>query len=954
MAKVIKTYTNRNRLIKHYEVPHSTLHKLYTHLDPLIKANSKDLQQRGVPKDVADWASKIKNQNIQSAYIRAYFKDPSIHTEQNMAKISHMDGMTNISDDFKNIEFDKNDSIDGIFNKFDTAERRWQNSDAGAKKIKPDKQTHKVIDLGNGMAWVKLDRPTCLKEGKAVGHCGNTADPHHNDKIYSLRKIHNIGGVEYHEPMLTFINNSGWLGEMKGKANSKPDKKYHEAIAELLKHESVKGLCGAENAQQSDFHFDDLDDELKKEILEKNKNLVDIRSGFFNDKQKEEAIKTAPRDVRKYHSTIAEIEKTNTTNKNINSGKWKISNLAPEDLKYASENEKFSKSDFERMLNYACDPWQGGVSDLNLVNKINTNKHLSEDHINPENKNMFENPNFIQIFAKKFNKDSIDKIVNNLDSDKIKKMGLANVDFLFHELARNKNLTNDHVSQLTKISKNKDESFGARMVYHLWNKINEEDRLHFAEHHPIEVSEKWNKLRPKEKNIIIQRAPQTAVQNWDSLDAQERDLAVKTAPYLTYSYWNQLTDEQKDYSVKNAPQKSVENWGQLTNEQRDHIAQNAPYLVTKFWNHEATTPYHKNIIFEKDPYNVASNYLNDLSHEQKKFAFQTYPVIANKYWSGLTSEQKDHTIVNNPDFMPNSHWNQLNDEQKNHVIQKAPNKAIANWGTLSDKLKDHLVINHPTDVFLNSWYRLNDQHKNYLIDNHGESISNILKNKQLGSRIKLNENEHARLNAGLKSPSDIPKGDTTAMANTTPKLEKSCTCIRCGKQEQTLKKNRCAKCHDNFIEILIKACPRCGSASKNKSNPAGRCSSCLSKLKADKKTPGHWQRAQTKADDALRRQDGKNGTASKKSSGRGSRSEIVNKIKSAEKKTGKKLSPDRVDNSKGYASSNVRAVPEELNRGRHKVDPKKLANWRKRLNKSKLDLDDFESILEIVNSLIEQ
>lgn len=138
-------------------------------------------------------------------------------------------------------------------------------------------------------------------------------------------------------------------------------------------------------------------------------------------------------------------------------------------------------------------------------------------------------------------------------------------------------------------------------------------------------------------------------------------------------------------------------------------------------------------------------------------------------------------------------------------------------------------------------------------------------------------------------------------------------------------------------------CVRCGNPVSTK---GGRCASCLKKLRAAKKTPGHWQRSQTKADDALRRQDGKNGTASHKSSSRGSRKEIVDKIQRAEKKTGQKLSPDRKDNSKGYASSNTRAVPEKLNRGRHKVDSKKLSEWHKRLKKSDIDIDNFITYLK--------
>lgn len=150
---------------------------------------------------------------------------------------------------------------------------------------------------------------------------------------------------------------------------------------------------------------------------------------------------------------------------------------------------------------------------------------------------------------------------------------------------------------------------------------------------------------------------------------------------------------------------------------------------------------------------------------------------------------------------------------------------------------------------------------------------------------------------------------------------------------------------DDELEELIKSCPRCGGKSANASNPSGRCSSCLKKLASNKKKVGHYLHEHKVADDALRRQNGKNGTASKKSSGRGSRKEIISKVKSAEKKHGQVLSPDRKDNSKGYGSSNVRMVPPELNRGRHHVDGKKLKAWQKRLKKSDVSYEELHTFL---------
>lgn len=147
-------------------------------------------------------------------------------------------------------------------------------------------------------------------------------------------------------------------------------------------------------------------------------------------------------------------------------------------------------------------------------------------------------------------------------------------------------------------------------------------------------------------------------------------------------------------------------------------------------------------------------------------------------------------------------------------------------------------------------------------------------------------------------------------------------------------------------ETLEKKCPRCGKPSANPKNPKGRCKECLAELRRAKKTPGHYIRAHTKADDALRRQDGKNGTASKKTKGRGTRKEIVDKIQREEKKTGELLSPDRIDNSKGYESSNVRAVPEKLNRGRHKVDEKKLREWREKIKKYEITPEQMYTLIK--------
>ena len=149
-----------------------------------------------------------------------------------------------------------------------------------------------------------------------------------------------------------------------------------------------------------------------------------------------------------------------------------------------------------------------------------------------------------------------------------------------------------------------------------------------------------------------------------------------------------------------------------------------------------------------------------------------------------------------------------------------------------------------------------------------------------------------------------------------------------------------------ITEPLEKKCPRCGSTSANSSNPSGRCSACLKKLASNKKKVGHYLHKHKVADDALRRQKGKNGTAKKKSSGLGSRKAIIKKVHAGEKKAGQVLSLDRKDNSKGYSEKNTRMVPKELNRGRHHVDAKKLRAWKKKLKKSSIDTASLFTLMK--------
>lgn len=113
----------------------------------------------------------------------------------------------------------------------------------------------------------------------------------------------------------------------------------------------------------------------------------------------------------------------------------------------------------------------------------------------------------------------------------------------------------------------------------------------------------------------------------------------------------------------------------------------------------------------------------------------------------------------------------------------------------------------------------------------------------------------------------------------------------------------------------------------------------LSKLARERKKPGSKERGYQQVLQSRRRQRGGSGTTAGQHGHKGhakghdkaKTSSAVKHYSSAEKKSGQKLSPDRINNERGYESKNVRLVPEKLNRGDENNKKKKA--WLK--NKKK-------------------
>ncbi len=129
------------------------------------------------------------------------------------------------------------------------------------------------LRLDDEWAWYDLEVPSCDREAKAMGHCGNGAgEP--DETVLSLRR--HVGDQLY-RPSLTFIHKSdGSLGEMKGRNNNKPDQKYHAAIAALLADPRITGISGGGYKPENNFKMDDLPANIRADLQKKNPMLRDV------------------------------------------------------------------------------------------------------------------------------------------------------------------------------------------------------------------------------------------------------------------------------------------------------------------------------------------------------------------------------------------------------------------------------------------------------------------------------------------------------------------------------------------------------------------------------------------------------------------------------------------------------------------------------------------------------
>jgi hypothetical protein len=236
--------------------------------------------------EFVNWVSKaLPNKNWKLWAARHYKNQPEDFTPEVKQELEHFGGSTHIPEVSK-VRFDKQHDLHTGMKIFQDAYDRYNNRIKENKNlVKPLEKTEKVVEGAKpNRHWFDLGVGACEDEGKAMGHCGNVPSRVEGDKLLSLRTERKVGDKIYHEPHLTFVVNNGFLGEMKGRGNTKPFKEYHQDIANLLKNPNIKGVIGGGHSSKNNFEFSDLSPELQKEVKEANPDLITSVDGDDLDK----------------------------------------------------------------------------------------------------------------------------------------------------------------------------------------------------------------------------------------------------------------------------------------------------------------------------------------------------------------------------------------------------------------------------------------------------------------------------------------------------------------------------------------------------------------------------------------------------------------------------------------------------------------------------------------------
>ena len=134
-----------------------------------------------------------------------------------------------------------------------------------------------LMDFGDGYVWFDTRQRAVSDQTHATtGHCSR-CDQADQTALVLREYVEDPDLGAFWRPVLQFcIDPQGYLGEMKGAANSRPKEAYHKYIIPLLEHNYVKGIVGEGYKPWSNFSVLDLPQEITERLLVKKPDLLTI------------------------------------------------------------------------------------------------------------------------------------------------------------------------------------------------------------------------------------------------------------------------------------------------------------------------------------------------------------------------------------------------------------------------------------------------------------------------------------------------------------------------------------------------------------------------------------------------------------------------------------------------------------------------------------------------------
>lgn len=159
--------------------------------------------------------------------------------------------------------------LEGIYEDYKEQLKGWArvDEDDGDKIIiayKPEK-----------LYWFNLNKAYCSREQEAAGHCGNQPREFSGDNLYSLSTLKKVGKEWYRYPHVTVVlEDTGLLGEIKGRGNTTPHEKYGDKLVDLCLLPEVKGIGEARWQEEDNWTWEHFTPEQQERILDKKEDFI--------------------------------------------------------------------------------------------------------------------------------------------------------------------------------------------------------------------------------------------------------------------------------------------------------------------------------------------------------------------------------------------------------------------------------------------------------------------------------------------------------------------------------------------------------------------------------------------------------------------------------------------------------------------------------------------------------